>query len=288
MATRHTWLMLAALAVSAWSSTAIAQSNIHLYILDTHTGAVTQATPPMDFEPYNASFCNDGKELVHDIVPGNLLAVTDLKAGVVTNLGIEGENAHWSPNGKYIAYHYWVTTPHQLRVIPAAGGAPVFTRDWAYDPSWSNNSKRIAFMDGLGYIGTVGLDGTETNLGYMAWGCNPAYSPDGKLIVYEGDGCWWGYPAQLMAIPVNENGVALGDPYPITSGAFYASYASFSNDGKTIVFSGNAGSDPTEWGLYTVSVYGGDPVVLFDRPGKGEWDPAYSNNGRYVVFSGPE
>ena len=45
---------------------------------------------------------------------------------------------------------------------------------------------------------------------------------------------------------------------------------------------------PTEWGLYTVSVYGGDPVVLFDRPGKGEYDPAYSKNGRYVVFSGPE
>jgi hypothetical protein len=32
----------------------------------------------------------------------------------------------------------------------------------------------------------------------------------------------------------------------------------------------------------------GDPVVLFDRPGKGEWDPAYSKNGRYIVFSGPE
>jgi hypothetical protein len=34
--------------------------------------------------------------------------------------------------------------------------------------------------------------------------------------------------------------------------------------------------------------YGGDPVVLFDRPGKGEYDPAYSKNGRYVVFSGAE
>jgi len=55
------------------------------------------------------------------------------------------------------------------------------------------------------------------------------------------------------------------------------------------VFAGNA-SDPTnfEWGLYTVSVYGGDPVLLFDRPGKGEWDPSYSKNGRYIVFSGPE
>ena len=91
-----------------------------------------------------------------------------------------------------------------------------------------------------------------------------------------------------MLIPVNEKGEALGAPYPITSGAYYASHPSFSNNGKTIVFSGNAGGDPTEWGLYTVSVYGGDPVVLFDRPGKGEYDPAYSKNGRYIVFSGPE
>ena len=39
---------------------------------------------------------------------------------------------------------------------------------------------------------------------------------------------------------------------------------SISNDGKTIVLMGNA-SDPSnyEWGLYTVSVYGGDPVVLY-------------------------
>jgi Tol biopolymer transport system component len=95
-------------------------------------------------------------------------------------------------------------------------------------------------------------------------------------------------PGPLMAIPVNEKGQALGAPYPITSGAYFADNPSFSNDGKTIVFSGNAGSDPTDWGLYTVSVYGGDPVVLFDRPGKGEYDPAYSKNGRYIVFSGPE
>jgi hypothetical protein len=37
-----------------------------------------------------------------------------------------------------------------------------------------------------------------------------------------------------------------------------------------------------------VSVYGGDPVVLFDRPGRGEYDPAYSKNGGSIVFSGQE
>jgi Tol biopolymer transport system component len=300
---------MASLVVGAWAVTANAQSNIHLYIYDTHTGVVTQATPPMDIEPYNASFSNNGRKLVHDLavppyVTTQMLGVTDLATGTMTPLGVAGDNADWSPNGRYIAYHNfsdWVDSgydpnvPVQLRIIPAAGGTPIAVLDWVTDPSWSNNSRRLAFVGWDWDIGTVGLDGTETRFDFATlgsdegYGCNPDYSPDGKSIVYQRYECIWGAPAPLMIIPVNEQGQALGAPYPITSGAFYAEHPSFSNDGKTIVFVGNA-SDPSnfEWGVYTVSVYGGDPVVLFDRPGKGEWDAAYSKNGRYVVFSGPE
>jgi Tol biopolymer transport system component len=310
MVTRHLWLTLASLAVGAWAAASNAQSNIHLYIYDTHTGTVTQATPPMDVDPYNASFSNDGKKLVHDLTDTvnwstQMLGVTDLATGTMTPLGLAGDNAHWSPNGKHIAYGntsdhvesgFNPNVPVQLRVVPAAGGTPVSVRDWAVDPSWSNNSRRLAFSDWLnGYVGTVGLDGTETRFDFDTlgsldgYGCNPNYSPDGMLIVYQRYECYFGVPGPLMVIPVDEQGQALGAPYPITSGVYWAQLPSFSNDGKTIVFSGNAG-DPSgsEFGLYTVSVYGGDAVLLFDRLGKGEWDPAYSKNGRYVVFSGPE
>lgn len=313
MATKHVWLTLATLAAGAWAVAANAQSTVHLYIYDTRTGTVTQATGPMERDPYNASFSNDGKKLVHDLTVAGApqwLGVTDLTNGTTTAFGLSGDNAVWSPNGQYIAYHnfedhiasgYDPNVPVVLNIVPAKGGTPVTAREWATDASWSNNSRRLAFVDWFnGYVGTVGLDGTETKFdfdtfgSFEGYGCNPAYSPDGKLIVYQRYECYFGVPGPLMAIPVNEKGQALGAPYPITSGDYYASQPSFSNDGKTIVFSRlvvtdpAVGPDPAEAGLYAVSVYGGDPVLLFDRPGKGDWDPAYSKNGRYIVFSGPE
>jgi Tol biopolymer transport system component len=310
MTTRHVWLAVATLAVGAWAAVANAQSTVHLYIYDTHTGAVTQATGPMDRDPYNASFSNNGKMLVHDLTDTvtfdkQLLGVTDLATGTTKSLNLFGDNAVWSPNGRLIAYFNftdWVDSgfdpavPPEVRVVPAEGGAPVAVRKWASDASWSNNSRRIAFVDWWPqYIGTIGLDGTGETLFNEAVlgtgdgiGCNPSYSPDGKLIVYESRECAEGGGfARLMVIPVNARGEPLGPPYAITDGTFWAVQPSFSNDGKTIVFSAGI-ADPMKGGLYTVSVYGGDPVLVLDRPDRGEWDPAYSKNGRYIVFSGEE
>ena len=120
------------------ATAANAQSTVHLYIYDTHTGMVTQATGPMERDPYNASFSNNGKKLVHDLTDvltgaPQLLGVTDLSKGTTTSLGLIGDDAVWSPNGKTIAYHNWEeffasggdpNVPILLNVVPAAGGTP--------------------------------------------------------------------------------------------------------------------------------------------------------------------
>jgi Tol biopolymer transport system component len=282
----------ALLAIAA--TAANAQSTVHLYIYDTHTGAVTQATGPMERDPYNASFSNNGKKLVHDltdVVTGapQLLGVTDLTKGTTTSLGLVGDDAVWSPNGKYIAYHNWEDfflsgedpdVPIVLNIVPATGGTPVTVRTWAVQASWSNNSRRLAFSDWLyGYVGTVGLDGSETKfdvdtLGeYEGYGCNPAYSPDGTLIVYERYECFWRIPGPLMVIPVNQKGEALGAPYPITSGEYYAQQPSFSNNGKTIVFAGAA----------TIGVCA-HPVTHQTRS-CGDWNPLHNRAARGSAVS---
>ena len=171
------------LAIAA--TAANAQSNIHLYIYDTHTGLVTQATQPMAWDPYNASFSNNGKKLVHDLtnpdhVSPQVLGMTDLETGVTTSLGLVGDNPHWSPNGQYIAYHNWEdffasgwdpNVPIVLNIVPATGGNPVTMRTWGVQASWSNNSRRLAFLDtNNGYIGTLGLDGTETRFDFDTLG----------------------------------------------------------------------------------------------------------------------
>lgn len=263
-----------------------------LFIYDMHDGGVEVVTDTPGYGLYGASFSNNGKQLIHEYIREDPffheLAITDLKTGETTPLGFEGDNAVWSPNGRYIAYGYWMdfTAPPKIVVIPAGGGDPLLELDWALEPSWSNNSRRVAYADiWWGHIGTIGFDGSVTDLASAgAWGCNPDYSPDGKLIVFERYECFWGAPGPLMLVPVDEHGEAVGDAYPLTSGDYYAGNPSFSNNGKTIVFSGDPDGD-WDWGLYTISVYGGAPIVLHDRAGSGEFDPAFSKNGRYVVFS---
>ena len=79
MSTKHVLLTLATLAVGAWAVATNAQSTVHLYIYDTHTGTVTQATGPMEWDPYNASFSNNGKRVVHDLTDNVTFADADAR-----------------------------------------------------------------------------------------------------------------------------------------------------------------------------------------------------------------
>jgi hypothetical protein len=214
----------------------------------------------------------------------------------------------WSPNGQRFVFDQFLIDPYimpwSIYVMPAGGGDPEELREWAASASWSNDSKRVAFADvdfvenypDWGYIGTIDLDGNEVRLDSVgAFGCALDYSPNGKLIVYmEGEpvnfgGCFgWG-PYPLKAVPVNRHGEPLGDPYPITDGMYYDTAPTVSGNGKQVVFHSNrstTGDFPWEFDLWAAPTDGSGQVTkLYGLDGVEEYDPSYSKNGRYIVFS---
>jgi Tol biopolymer transport system component len=255
-------------------------STFDIYIIDTHSGTSERATFIDDADEYNPSFNNNGKFIAHDVVSGSdplgqSIYITDLATHTSTPLaGAEGGNdASWSPNGKYIAFD----RNFNLYVVSASGGTATLVRENAVDAEWSNNSKRLVFMDITdGSLKTIDINGgSETDLGVQ--GRNASWSPDGKYIAYS-DG------NNIFTIAVNEAGEPDGTPVQLTFDGANTNnqQPSWSNDGKTIVFQKASGS----MDIWTISSSGGTQQMLTGLPDYGDYDPCYSKNGKYVAYAG--
>jgi Tol biopolymer transport system component len=273
-----------AIPAAAWAQAA---RGFDLYVLDTQTGQVTQATNTPEVDEYNATFSPDGRSLIHDMVywtgPSLFLdlGVTRISSGHTRELYIPYwvDNGVWSPDGDYIAYE---TVFDSVEVMDAESRVVVYRRAGASWPSWSPDSHHIAFRDSAsGAITTATLRGVETSLAVAgAIGCSPHWSPKGNLIVFVRD-CTG---TVLSLVPVTRRGAATGNAYAVTAGDHFASVPHISPDGQRILYSGTL-ADPGQFGIYTVSVFGGAPVVLHDVPGKPAYDPSWSPDGHHVVFS---
>ncbi len=258
--------------------------SYNIYTVNANTGNVERVTFLDDAGEYNPSFNNNGKLIAHDVVSssdplGQSIYITDLKTQTSTPLaGAEGGNdASWSPNGKYIAFD----RDGNIYVVPSGGGTATLVRENAIDAEWSNNSKRLVFTDLSDYtLRTIDVkSGSETNLGVP--GVNASWSQNGKSIAYSDY-------SNIFTISVNENGEPQGSPVQLTfsgsgSGVFNQQ-PSWSNNGKTIVFHSNRETGDVD--IWTIPSSGGTSSMLAGNPGYGDYDPAYSKNGKYVAYAG--
>jgi dipeptidyl aminopeptidase/acylaminoacyl peptidase len=111
----------------------------------------------------------------------------------VEEFGFSG-NAHWSPDGKRIAYLSSRTGYNHVWVVDANGGEPVeVTRGpWVdYSPRWSPSGDRIAFVSSRvadledRHVWVVSASGGEpVRVSPDGFCASPAWSPDGSRLAY--------------------------------------------------------------------------------------------------------
>jgi Tol biopolymer transport system component/regulation of enolase protein 1 (concanavalin A-like superfamily) len=253
-----------------------------IYIYDTFTGETRQLTDLRDSWEFNPRWSPDGMRIVHDRwsldFSDNLgVHITRVDTGESRPLaGAEnGSYPAWSPNGLWIAFDRGGVEDYRLYIVPPTGGEPKLVREDAFMASWAPNSLRLAFnQPSDGSIWTTDLKGGNA-IKVAERGSGPAWSPNGLWIAYEMDGDLW-------KVRVDPRGRPLGAPIQLTNEAAWEGRPSWSVDSRTIVFHKGFDRDTDLW---TIPAAGGTATWLTGAPGFADYDPNYSNNGRYVAYS---
>ncbi len=178
--------------------------------------------------------------------------------------------------------HLLLSTTLLLAVSGAAAGQDRPRPAEYYNPSWSPDSRRLAFestRDGRFAVYTVHLDGTGLTRLTVDSANNeqPSWSPDGKRIVFTSDRD--GHEELYL---MNADG---SDQVRLTNspgGGFYQS--SFSPDGRWIAFEGRYEQVSNSELLFVVAVDGSGRRQLTDST-TNSVSPHWSPDGRWLAFT---
>lgn len=178
------------------------------------------------------------------------------KNGITYNLtrsqNVHDRNAEWSPDGKHIAYISDQTGEYEIFMVDKdRNNEPVQLTDgsqtYKYNIDWAPDSKKILWSNSefeLKYMDVQDKQVTLVDTSKYGQIRNYAWSPDSRWITYtkEGDNeipDIWVYNTETR------------DKFKVTEGWYSSSGASFSSNGKYLLFSSSRTFDPiysrVEW-----------------------------------------
>ena len=152
---------------------------------------------------YDATFAPDGKTIYFE--HGNDLWKMNADGSGQVNLTNSGDKLEAypviAPDGSRIAYTFGWAGGFEIYTMKPDGtdAKPITSRNLDITPSWSSDSKRIAFARATNTwsIWVVNRDGSDarqvTPFGPERWAISPVFSPDGKQIAFStiADGTAW-------------------------------------------------------------------------------------------------
>jgi tricorn protease len=187
---------------------------------------------------------------------GEILSVPAEK-GDVRNLtnssGAADRDPAWSPDGRWIAYFSDESGEYALHLRDQTGRGEVkkialtSPPSFYYSPTWSPDSKKVAFYDKRMILWYVPIEkGTpvrvDESLGGGAATLAPAWSPDSRWIAYARMLRSW--MRAVFVYSLDE-----GKAYQLTDGLSDARYPAFDASGKYLYFTASTNIGPTNSGL---------------------------------------
>ena len=216
-------------------------------------------------------------------------APTALTPGTTDEVNMPG--SCFDPVRALVAFTSDRTATHhdEVFVVPVAGGPPVQVTDRltdrAFEPTFSPDGAWIVFeshtlaSDADGILYKVRANGTElTQLTTAATATNarqPVWSPLGDKIVFQSPGI--GGAFDLFTIDPTG-----GNLTNVTSSATDETDASFSHDGRSVIYSSNTGG-LAHANVFAIPLGGGTPIRITNSDAY-DGAPAWSTDGSTIAF----